>query len=60
MPARREGTVGFVMATEPPLDLHLVAGDRQPIPPGVPHHLVFDGPVVVAVDFLVEARGETD
>lgn len=48
-----EGTVGFVMATEPPLEVELGAGDQQPIPPGVPHHLVVEGPAVVAVDFLV-------
>lgn len=48
-----EGTVGFVMATEPPLDRRLGAGDSQPIPPGVAHRLVLDGPAVVAVDFLV-------
>jgi len=48
-----EGDVGFVMATTPPVDVRLAAGDRQPIPPGVPHHLVVEGPFVVAVDFLV-------
>ena len=48
-----EGTVGFAMATEPPVDVRLSAGDRQAIPPGVAHHLVVDGPTVVAVDFLV-------
>lgn len=48
-----EGGIGFVMATVPPIDVSLVAGDRQPIPPGVPHHLVGDGPFLVAVDFLV-------
>lgn len=53
-----DGTVGFVMATEPPMDLRLTAGDRQPIPPGVPHHLVVDGPVTVAVDFLARAAEE--
>jgi tellurite methyltransferase len=47
-----EGAVGFVMATQPPLERRLSAGDRQPIPPGVPHHLAVDGPAVVAVDFL--------
>lgn len=48
-----DGAIGFVMATAPPVDVHLAAGDRQPIPPGVPHHLAGDGPFVVAVDFLV-------
>jgi tellurite resistance-related uncharacterized protein len=50
-----EGGVGFVMATEPPIERQLVAGDRQAIPPGVAHHLVVDGPAVVAVDFLIPA-----
>jgi tellurite methyltransferase len=48
-----EGSVGFVMATEPPLELRLNAGDHQAIPPGVTHHLEVEGPAVVAVDFLV-------
>lgn len=49
-----EGTVRFVMGTE----VRLGAGDRQPIPPGVPHHLVVDGPAVVVVDFLVSEDDE--
>ena len=52
-----EGTVGFRLATEPPIDVRLSAGDHQPIPPGVPHHLVVDGPAVVAVDFLIRETG---
>lgn len=54
-----DGSLRLAMATEPPLDVRLAAGDRQPIPPSVPHHLVVEGPVVVAIDFLVRARGET-
>ena len=54
-----EGNVGFVMATEPPMELRLSAGDHQAIPPGVTHHLVVEGPAVVAVDFLVRPTGET-
>lgn len=50
-----EGAVGFVMATEPPIERRLGAGDQQPIPPGVAHHLVVEGPTVIAVDFLVPA-----
>ena len=50
-----EGDVGFVMATDPRMELQLKAGDTQAIPPGLPHHLVVEGPVVVAVDFLVPA-----
>ena len=48
-----EGSVGFRIALDPPLDRRLAAGDRQAIPPGVAHHVVVDGPVVLAVDFLV-------
>ena len=48
-----EGSVGFRMALHPPLERRLAAGDHQPIPPGVAHHVVVDGPVVLAVDFLV-------
>lgn len=48
------GTTHFRMATEPPVDRRLVVGERQAIPPGVPHSLeLTDGEV--AVDFL-EAR----
>jgi tellurite methyltransferase len=53
-----EGSVGFVMASEPPLELQLNAGDHQAIPPGIAHHLVVEGPAVVAVDFLVRPTGE--
>ena len=47
-----EGAVGFEMDLDPPLDVRLDAGRRQPIPPGVPHHVVVDGPVMLAVDLL--------
>jgi tellurite methyltransferase len=47
-----EGTVGFVLETSPPIRARLVAGDRQAIPPDVPHRLVVDGHIIVAVDFL--------
>jgi len=48
-----EGAVGFVMATDPPLNVQVAAGNQQAIPPGVPHRLVLlEGPVLVAVDFL--------
>jgi tellurite resistance-related uncharacterized protein len=48
----KEGTLRFTMATEPPIGVALTAGDRQPIPPGVPHQLTVDGRTVVAIDFL--------
>ena len=47
-----EGTVTFSMQTDPPTVVHLHAGDRQPIPPGIRHALVLDGPVRLSVDFL--------
>ena len=48
-----EGAIGFVMDAEPAVEVRLGAGESQAIPPGVAHHLVVDGPAVVAVDFLV-------
>lgn len=48
-----EGSVVVELATEPPITAHLVAGEHQPLPPGVPHHLRVAGPVIVAVDFMV-------
>lgn len=53
-----EGSVGFVMATEPPIERRLSAGDHQAIPPSIAHHLVVEGPAVVAVDFLVPAASD--
>jgi tellurite methyltransferase len=47
-----EGTVTFSMQTDPPTVVRLRAGDRQPIPPGIPHALTIDGPVRLSVDFL--------
>ena len=46
-------SVRFSMATEPPVDVRLKAGDRHPIPPGVPHALTLEGPVRLAVEFYV-------
>ena len=48
-----EGSVTIVLAVDPPLTRTLHAGDDQPLPPEVPHHLVLEGPVQLAVDFLV-------
>jgi tellurite methyltransferase len=49
-----EGGVGFVMATDPPIERQLVSDDFQAIPPDVPHRVIIDGPAVVAIDFLTE------
>lgn len=51
-----EGSVQFSMASDPPCSVRLAAPASQPIPPGVPHSVALDGPVVVAVDFLVRDR----
>ena len=48
-----EGSVVFAMETTPPISFRLTAGDEQLIPPGIPHLLRTDGPVRLAVDFLV-------
>lgn len=48
-----EGSVTFHAETTEPTQHHLTAGDEQPIPPALPHHLQVDGPGVLEVDFLV-------
>ena len=48
-----EGRVTLHMATDPPFERQLQAGDNQPIPPGVEHALVLEGPVSLAVDFRI-------
>lgn len=47
------GSVRIELDTEPVIDRVLAAGEHQAIPPLVPHRLHLDGPVVLAVDFLV-------
>ncbi len=49
-----DGEVAFTIQTDPPFSALLHAGDEQPIPPGVAHLLRVDGPVRLAVDFLVK------
>jgi tellurite resistance-related uncharacterized protein len=51
-----EGTVGFVLDATPSGPLELSAGDRQSIPPGVPHAVLVGGPMRLEVDFLVKRR----
>ena len=48
-----EGSLQFRLATDPPSTVRLEAPAHQPIPPGVPHSVTVDGPVLLAVDFLV-------
>jgi len=55
-----EGTVHFSMETDPPISLLLVAGQDQAIPPGVPHHLHVEAPMLVAVDFYVRSDHESE
>lgn len=48
-----DGAVGFTIETTPPFSARLEAGDQQPIPPGVRHLLRVEGPMLLAIDFLV-------
>ncbi len=48
-----EGGVTFTTETAPLVRMRLDAGDRQPIPPGVSHAVHLEGPVRLAIDFLV-------
>jgi hypothetical protein len=47
-----EGSVVVSIQTSPPIRAKLHAGDRQPIPPGVPHSLEIEEPVRLTIDFL--------
>jgi len=47
-----EGAARFEMDTEPPFEVRLEAGGRQPIPPGVTHAVTPDGPVRLVVEFF--------
>ena len=51
-----DGCVGFSMVTAVPVDRCVNAGDRQAIPPGVPHALRLDRPFRLEIDFLVRTR----
>jgi tellurite resistance-related uncharacterized protein len=53
-----EGAIGFEAVTSPATSTRLVAGDAQPIPPGVRHQVRLDGPVVLAIDFLTKSAGQ--
>lgn len=48
-----EGSAAISLDTDTPIHSVLVAGDSQPIPPGVAHAVSVDGPVRLVVDFLV-------
>ncbi|MEO5723683.1 MAG: DUF3565 domain-containing protein [Ilumatobacteraceae bacterium] len=49
------GEVRITLETAPPIDVTVAAGQAQPIPPGVPHHLTIVDPVTLAVEFYVKA-----
>jgi len=55
-----EGTVHFSMETDPPISVLLAAGQEQAIPPGIPHHLHVEAPMLVAVDFYVGVANESE
>jgi len=54
-----DGRARITVATAPPIDRELGSGAEQALPPGVTHAVAVDGPVRLAVDFLVlpEATG---
>jgi tellurite methyltransferase len=54
-----QGSVRLSIATDPAITVGLTRGERQSIPPGVPHSLTLDGPFRLAIDFLV-AEGEEE
>lgn len=51
-----EGAVHFTMATDPPVQRVLRAGDEQPIPPGVAHSAQPEDSVRMALDFYVRVN----
>jgi hypothetical protein len=55
LPRVLDGAVVFAIETTPPISVRIAAGEETPIPPGVPHLVRVDGPVRLAIDFLVRA-----
>jgi tellurite resistance-related uncharacterized protein len=51
------GTARFRLESDDPLDVRLMAGDEQAIPPTMIHRVEPEGPVELVVEFLV--RSET-
>jgi len=47
------GTLGFTMATRPPVERTVGAGEEQAIPPDLAHAVHVTGPVTFTVEFLV-------
>ena len=54
------GTVGFWMATDPPLDVHLAAGEQQAIPPMVDHRVVPEETMEIVLEFLARDDANTN
>lgn len=48
-----QGSARFSMETVPSLRRHIMANESQAIPPDVSHAVEVEGPVLLAVDFLV-------
>jgi len=46
-----DGSVGFCMATNPPIRVTVRAGAEQVIPPSVPHEVMLNGPAYLLVEF---------
>ena len=53
-----DGAVRLQIATDPPIDVRLVAGNEHAIPPAVAHRVDPEGPMEVVIEFLVRA-GQT-
>ena len=50
-----EGSLVFSMDSDPPVEIQLSAGGRQPIPPGVEHAVTVRGSVRLVVEFYLRA-----
>jgi tellurite methyltransferase len=52
-----DGSLWFAMERQSPVETHLAAGSRQPIPPGMQHSLRLAGPVRFTIEFFVANAG---
>ena len=51
-----EGSLVFSMDGDPPVEIQLSAGARQPITPGVEHAVTVNGPVRLVVEFYTRSH----